>query len=443
MKTIAQEYMSDSRNIHNDKLCILPWVHLATYTDGSGLLCCIAKSDQKVNLNSMDIEQARNSDYFKQARLDMLNNKEYTPCMACYKEEKAGLRSHRQHENLFWKKTLGEEKVTEIINNTKEDGTIENDLYTVDFRLGNTCNLQCVMCRPQDSSKWYKEATILSQTLKSHARYEWDIKKNVDRDKFEWYKDEKFLESFYEASGEMRQMIFAGGEPLLIKEHKDIIKRLVENGTAANIKVNYHTNGTIYDPELMELWKHFKRVDLFFSFDGIERINKYVRFPSMFDTVVENFKKYNDNGPENMHFKVLYTVQALNIYYIPEFVDWLLSLKLPRIANYYDKVHNWDEIIHTGILHYPRYLSPKIFPDRIKRMVTRKLTNYKSENEGKIKLDSLDGLCELMNSESNTELLNQFNDYIENIDKLRNLDSKSTFHELDRMGLFKPSVAEP
>lgn len=435
--------MSDSRNITNEKLCILPWVHLATYTDGSGLLCCIAKSDKKVNLNNMTIEEARNSDYFKQARLDMLNNKEYSPCMACYKEEKAGLKSHRMHENLFWKKTLGEEAILKLIEETKEDGSIENDLYTVDFRLGNTCNLQCVMCRPQDSSKWYKEATILSKTLKTHARYEWDIKKDVDRDKFEWYKDEKFLDGFYEASGEMRQMIFAGGEPLLIKEHKDIIRRLVENGTAGNIKVNYHTNGTVYDPELIELWSHFKRVDLFFSFDGIERINRYVRYPSMYNLVVQNFKKFNDNAPPNMHFKVLYTVQALNIYYIPEFVDWLLSLNLPRVADYYDKVNNWDEIIHTGILHYPQYLSPKIFPERIKRMVTRKLSNYKAENEGKIKLDSLDGLCELMNSESHTNLLNQFNDYIENIDKLRNLDSKETFHELNRMGLFKPSVIEP
>ena len=443
MKTIAQEFMSDLSSTYSKTFCILPWVHLATYTDGSGLLCCVASSDKKVNVNDMSIDEARNSDYFKQARLDMLEGKEYSPCSACYKEEKSGLKSHRMHENHFWQRTLGEEAFQKIVDETKQDGSIENDLYTVDFRLGNTCNLQCVMCRPQDSSKWYKEATILSKTLKSHARYEWASKEKVDRDKFEWYKDEKFLESFYAASGEMRQMIFAGGEPLLIKEHKDIIRKLVENGTAPNIKVNYHTNGTIYDSELIELWSHFKRVDLFLSFDGIERINKYVRYPALHDTVVTNLKKYNDNAPPNMHFKALYTVQALNIFYIPEFVDWLLSLNLPRIADYYDAKTNWDDIIHTGVLHYPQYLSPKIFPERIKRMVTRKLTNYKAENEGKIKLDSLDGLCDLMNSESHTNLLNQFNDYIENIDKLRNLDSKATFHELDKMGLFKPSTIEP
>ena len=75
------------------------------------------------------------------------------------------------------------------------------------------------------------------------------------------------------------------------------------NGTiekAKNIKVNYHTNGTIYDTELLELWKHFKRVDLFLSFDGIDRINKYVRYPSLHDTVVNNLKKYKKGFDESL-----------------------------------------------------------------------------------------------------------------------------------------------
>lgn len=421
--------------------CVLPWVHLATHTDGSGLLCCIAQAGND-NLNDKTVNEVRNGDYFKEARLAMLEGREYSACSACYKEEKAGLKSHRHHENTFWEKTLGEEKINEIVENTHKDGTIENDVYTVDFRLGNTCNLQCVMCRPQDSSKWYKEATILSKTLKTGAKYEWQHKESVDRDKFEWYKNPEFLESFYEASGELRQLIFAGGEPLLIKEHKEIIKELVKRGTAKNIKINYHTNGTIYDSEFIELWKHFKRVDLFLSFDGIDRINKYVRYPSLHDTVVTNLKKWNEKAPENVHFKILYTVQALNIYYIPEFIEWMLSLNVPRIVSTFDPKTNWDDIIHTGILHFPQYLSPKIFPNRVKRSITRKLQNYKIENEGRIKLDSIDGLCELMNSEDHSHLLNQFNDYIENIDKLRKLDSRETFVELDKMGIFKQAREE-
>lgn len=427
----------------NKTFCILPWVHLATYTDGSGLLCCIAKQGDKetTNLNSNTVGEVRNSEYFKQARKTMLAGGEYDACSACYKEESAGLRSHRLHENRFWRDTLGQEHIDNLVENTKVDGSIDNDVYTVDFRLGNTCNLQCIMCRPQDSSKWYKEATILAGSLKTGARYEWQAKEKVDRDKFEWYKNPEFLQSFYAASGELRQMIFAGGEPLLIKEHKDIIKELVKRGVAKNIKVNYHTNGTIYDSELIELWKNFKRVDLFISLDGIERINNYVRYPALHKTVEVNLKKFNDNAPDNMHFKILCTVQALNIYYLPEFVEWLLSLNLPRIAKIQDS-KDLTDIIHTGILHYPQYLSPKIFPERMKRNITRKLQSYKIENEGRLRVSSFDGLCELMNAEDHSHLQNQFNDYLENIDILHKFNKEEVFHELTTFGVFKKARPE-
>ena len=88
----------------NQTFCILPWVHLATYTDGTGLLCCIAKpGGEKTNLNTQTVDEVRNSDYFKDARLALQEGKQFHACTACYKEEAAGLRSHRLHENRFFK----------------------------------------------------------------------------------------------------------------------------------------------------------------------------------------------------------------------------------------------------------------------------------------------------------------------------------------------------
>lgn len=31
--------------------CILPWIHAATYNDGSALLCCAAQNSEKLNWN--------------------------------------------------------------------------------------------------------------------------------------------------------------------------------------------------------------------------------------------------------------------------------------------------------------------------------------------------------------------------------------------------------
>ena len=346
----------------SETFCVLPWIHTATYTDGTALLCCVASPNSGLNLNYNNINEVKNSDYFKNARKSLLSGEKFPACSVCWREESVGVKSHRDNENRLWDSLLTKELVDEIVKNTHEDGTIDNDLFTLDFRLGNTCNLTCIMCRPQDSSKWINEAKQLSNDLKTDAKWDWKHKSEIDLNKFEWYKRQEFLEDFYESCGNMRLMIFAGGEPLLIKEHKEMIKEMVKRGHAPNIQVNYHTNATIYDPELMELWKHFKKVELFLSIDGIDKVTEYVRYPSNFSVIENNLRMYDDNAPDNMSFKVLYTVQALNIFYLPEFADWLDSQNYKKII--VRRKH--ETIFHTGVLWGPNYLSTKILPPHVK-----------------------------------------------------------------------------
>ena len=153
---MAQDFLED----YGKKFCILPWMHMATYTDGTALLCCLAQptQDQRINLNNADISAVWNSYYWKNARKDMLAGKALKACMHCWKEEAAGIRSHRMNENNLWAKKLGREYINDLIRSTNEDGSLDQDVITLDLRLGNTCNVQCVMCRPTDSSKWVRDA---------------------------------------------------------------------------------------------------------------------------------------------------------------------------------------------------------------------------------------------------------------------------------------------
>ena len=306
--------------------CILPWTHIATYTDGSALLCCVSGSEPNLNLNKMSLQEVWNSDHFKSARKNMLQGIPVKNCSACYKEEfekmmKELLYKNKVQENALVRVTLF---IDELVASTNEDGSLDRDWITLDLRLGNTCNLQCVMCRPIDSSKWVKHATILKQELKTEAKWDWKHKvDNYSTNNFEWYKDDKFLEDFYSSATDIKHIIFGGGEPLYIKEHKEILTRLVESGASKNIDLRYHTNGTIYDKEVVELWTKFRYVDIMISIDGGKEINDYIRYPADWDTIERNLHLY-DNTPANIDIKILCTVQALNIYYLPEFADWLL-----------------------------------------------------------------------------------------------------------------------
>jgi MoaA/NifB/PqqE/SkfB family radical SAM enzyme len=399
--------------------CILPWTHVATYTDGSALLCCVANSQPELNLNTQSLEQVWNSDHFKQTRLDMLSGRQVPACAACYKEEAVGIHSHRQIENHIWKSRLGEQFIQELKDSTASDGSLNRKWVTLDLRLGNTCNLQCVMCRPIDSSKWVKHANILKNELKSDIRWEWKHKvESYSTNNFEWYKDPQFLADFYTSANDIKHIIFGGGEPLYIKEHKEILKQLVEQGASNHIDLSYHTNGTIYDKEVVELWTHFNHVDVMISIDGAEYVNNYIRWPADWPSIEQNLHLY-DNTPANITIKILCTVQALNIYYLPEFAEWLLKQDYKKISK-----PNLDGIFHTGILHYPPYLSAKVLSKRAKSKVAEKLHRYCDANTDNPNIQKFRKMINFMNSEDASHLLPQTIEYLDKLDQLRTMDSK-------------------
>lgn len=397
--------------------CILPWIHMASYTDGSALLCCVANSSN-LNFNNQTLDEVWNSDHFKSARLKMLNGDQVKECGACYNVEKVGIYSHRQIENHIWKNKLGDDYINQLIESTELDGTLNRRWITLDLRLGNTCNLQCVMCRPIDSSKWVKQAQILKEELKTEVKWDWKHKiETYSVNNFEWYKNQKFLDDFYESAADMKHIIFGGGEPLYIKEHKEILKKLVELGHSKNIELRYHTNGTIYDKEVVALWQQFKFVDVMISIDGHDYINSYIRHPADWETIERNLHLY-DNTPDGIDVKLLCTVQALNIYYLPEFTEWLLAQDYKKISR-----KSLDGTFHSGILHYPQYLCAKILPSHLKKATTDKLLGFGERHKNNASVQRIVKVVDFMNSEDWSHLLPQTREYLNKIDELRNCDS--------------------
>lgn len=398
--------------------CILPWIHAATHSDGSVILCCVAGNNRDLNLNKKTWSEIWNSDHFKSARLHMLEGTQFPACNSCWKEEAAGIRSHRQNENVYWSREIGEDELQTLVNSTKSDGSIDSDIITVDFRLGNTCNLQCIMCRPQDSSKWLQNAKSLAKELETDARWDWKHKANIILENFDWYKNQEFWDSFYETCGNIRHIIFGGGEPLLIKEHKNLIQELVNRGFSQNIEIRYHTNGTVLDENIIDLWTKFKKVEVMISIDGHKDVNDFIRYPADWTVLEKNLKLYDDT-PDMIDPKILCTVQALNIEWLPEFSDWLLAQNYKKIS----KKHHGG-MYHHGILHWPQYYCTKVLPKHVKERISNKLYDYSVKYKGNVCTDRFIGLIDFMNSQDWSDKLDQTYEVTSKIEELRGIKFK-------------------
>src|SRR3954467_4134401 len=172
----------------SETFCILPWVHAATLTDGNVHLCCVSSGGSGVNLNEHTLADYWNSQFVKDVRRRMLAGKRVTACQHCYRLEEHGYKSHRLVENEVWQKKCGEEVLQQLIGKTAADGTLDAAVQYLDLRLGNTCNLQCIMCQPHESSRWLPTARQISDLCQDRElKNDWTFKANTNTSHFEWY----------------------------------------------------------------------------------------------------------------------------------------------------------------------------------------------------------------------------------------------------------------
>ncbi|MCB0378542.1 MAG: twitch domain-containing radical SAM protein [Bdellovibrionales bacterium] len=407
----------------SQSFCLIPFMHAATLTDGETPLCCVAEGGSGVNLNQKTLADYWNSPYLKKVRKKMMEGQPIKECRRCYEEEKNGYRSHRVIEHGAWKDKVGSEYLSKLIAKMDPEGAMPEGILSVDLRLGNTCNLQCVMCQPRDSSKWKGLASQILQDLRDRALVsEWKYKNNIKVENFEWYRNESFWQDLKSFLPTLRELIIGGGEPMLIKEHLEFIKYCVESGEASHIHLRYHTNFTVFPEEMIPYWEQFERVEFFASVDGMGEVANYVRYPSVWSTVEKNLEKVDALG-ENIWLRLLISVHALNIHHLPDFLHWIKSknFKKEQMFQQNQGKRALQFFANPGLVHWPQYLNPKVLPDSYKRVVTDKWEQAKSEFSGE-DFDKYDGIHQFMNSEDWSERLPQMKQYLKALDKRRKTD---------------------
>jgi len=405
--------------------CIKPWVHIATYTTGEALMCCVAK-EEAGNLNRNTIDQIWNSDHYKQARLKMLKGEKVSACTKCYDEEDAGIHSHRLIQNHLWEDKestneghVGKDAMDKLIAETGDDGYLGTKPISFDFRLGNTCNLQCVMCGPKDSSKWVSLAKKLGQIDK------WDTSK------FNWVEDEDFWNNqFLPLLPNIKHLILAGGEPMYLKQHVPLLEKIVEQGYAKNIKIRYHTNATIIPSnKILDLWKEFKFIDYTMSVDCYEDKNSYIRYPDHWENIVDTMHMV-DSTPDNIGPRLNCTVNILNVMYIPEYIDWVIKQKFKKVS----QSGSQNGIPFIGYVHGPTYMNCKVLPPHIKQAIADKYDNwYKQFDKPGYGLQRVMAIKDFMLSEDKSKHFKSFKNYVQKIDNIRGTNFTKTFPELNAM----------
>lgn len=439
--------------------CALPWIHIATRPNGDMRLCCVSnasgasKNNHIVGIIKKDdgwhtnfyresLKDAFNSQYMKDVRNTMLRGEIPTSCTKCFEEESKGVVSKRLWEMYEWDQDGLD--FEELIANTDKDGSVPNVIRYFDLRLGHTCNLKCIMCSPHDSSRWledYKKlmSSTSSNTIKKQIYWEETTFNN------KWYEGENFWNEVYEQIPNIRQLYFAGGEPLMIKEHKKFLLEIIKKGYASNISLRYNSNGTFVNQEIINIWQNFKQVKFAFSIDALDTRNHYIRFPAEWKDIEKALWLF-DSAPDNIHCSIACTVQVFNILHIVDFAKWKLSQGFKKINKFKNDIYeSGGGIINLHLLYIPTFLSAKVLPEEDKQIIKIQFEKFKQWLWENYRQDDnfwkynpygwkrWEAILRFIMEEDNSYLLRELKDYVHNLDSIRKLNSKEIFPELHHL----------
>jgi len=439
--------------------CVLPWIHLATRPNGDMRLCCTAnasgagenhtvgliknKDGSHANFGKVAPMEAWNNDFMKSVRTTMLRGEIPASCTGCFDEEAQGIVSKRIWETATWMNDEGID-VEELISQTEEDGTVPERLQYLDLRLGHTCNIKCVMCSPHDSSKWVADWQKLVPQLEDES-----VKKQMTWDKKEfnnkWHEKESFWKELYAQIPNLKQVYFAGGEPLMIKEHKMFIEEIIRQGYQDNVLLRYNSNGLLVDEELIELWSKFRKVKFAVSVDASFEKDDYIRFPTTFEEV-ERTLHMLDNTPDNIHVSIATAVQIFNIKHMPDFIKWKVNSNFKKMnVGLIDGNIMGGGLVNAHLVHIPTFLNITILPEADKQDIRKRFAelkewlwnNFTQDDEFWIHNPKgwrqWEGLLKHMDSKDNSHLLPGFKEYVNKLDAIRGLDASKIFPELSHL----------
>ena len=369
-KTNCNKFLDEF--IPNTKtFCVMPWMHLATNTQGQYKLCCKAQlpipskivdtmkiknkeglmgdymskfpktyTDQLASKKEVyiaeramgsSIDNVWNNGYMKDVRKKMLNGEKIDSCSECYKEEEQQkTTSYRERKNII--EIIDEDRVELIkqrVLDTAPDGSLNHLPYTLDLKLDSRCNLTCAMCSPKESTgveKFFRTQIKngnKDKFYKSQIHQFNEVDEYTEEEKL-WSEHPKFINGLQKLGPHLKQIYATGGEPFLLNNLWEIYNKFIEQGYSKHLSLEFCSNLTASTNKQLAIIKKFKGCIISASIDGFGEAYNFTRWPSTWEKIDSKVKNLSHNWVtpnHKLHYTCVYTI--LNILSIPQYCNWI------------------------------------------------------------------------------------------------------------------------
>ena len=385
----------------NSTFCMYPWTHIHAYPDSTVHLCCMSDMDLPIgNLNDSTLESIWHSERMVEVRRKMIDGIKLPECTKCYEQDRNGFMSGRVSANKHFGHHASKARSVEP----------PYEIVYWDVRFSNLCNFRCRTCGPLFSSNWYQDYIALHQNSPNHSKV---ITIDLDIDEIKRH------------IPHVEQIYFAGGEPLMMAAHWEIIAELIKQGRT-DVKLIYNTNFSqmkYKQLNVLDMWKEFDSVSIGASLDGMGDRGEYIRKETVWKDIESNREQMLRICPD-VDFYISCTLSILNSVHVPDFHrDWM------------NKGFIKAQDFNINILMNPPHYRIDNLPDSYKDQVIEK---YQKHIDYISPLDSLQratngyqSAINFIKQPGDATQLDEFRDITTRLDTIRSENFKEIFPEFE------------
>jgi sulfatase maturation enzyme AslB (radical SAM superfamily) len=297
------------------------------HTDGARV-CCTSK--KFIKSSPADF---RSSDMIVELKQEFLAGNTPDDCSNCWDFEKEGFVSLRN--SIFYNESEYADYQTYTVDTDPPDQYME-------LRTSNLCNFSCRMCNPLDSNR-------LGREIKSNPHLnKYYHGMNSTHDLVEM--SDEYFDQVLDQLKNVKRLMFTGGEPMIMKRYYDLLDYAIAKGYNKNIVLSFHTNGSVYNPQITERLVQFSTVRIIVSIDGTDSVAEYQRYGTDWPVVAKNTQSFL-NLP-NVYPSTNTALSAYNILKLTDLTRFLLSLtKIDNRVSCIPRIVQWPAAMTIDCLN--------------------------------------------------------------------------------------------
>jgi hypothetical protein len=315
------------------------------------------------------------------------------------------------------------------VDATLEDGTNpEFKIRYWDVRFSNLCNFRCRSCGPIFSSNWYQDH------IKMYGKKPDVLGRDMAVIEYTTGNEDDMIAQMMPHVPHLEQVYFAGGEPLIMKEHYYLLEKLIEAGKT-DVRIQYNTNFSelgFKDKHVFEYWKHFKNVSVGASLDASGARAELMRKGTDWAQAVDNRKRMQAETP-HVDFYISATISSMNVLHVLDFHREWTELGLINAKDF-----------NVNICQSPEWYRVDIFPEEFKQDVIvpayeQHIAWLKPQDNLKRATNGFRSTLNLLKSTDQSHLWPRFVEECTKLDTVRKEDFWATFPELASLRDYEPT----